>query len=195
MKKMSKTIVIVLFLVVALLLTVSCKTALPKSQPENNGMSVGVVYEGVFIDNVQEVLDIIDEIRGDMTPLEHLKIDEFHVTVSFMPKEPMLNKVGTKVKVNIVGYENGMVTVDGVTAYAEALSVRLEAEDEELQQYFEKNAMNWHITCSYSHKPVYSKYMDFSNALPVYFVVMGTFAAYLGDGAYAFSPDDLQGTK
>lgn len=53
--------------------------------------------------------------------------------------------------------------------------------------------MNWHITCSYSDKPIYSKYMDFSNASSIDYVVSGTFAAHLGDGDYAFTLDDLEG--
>ena len=189
MKKSS--LIVAIMCVFALVLSVSCKTASSNSLSENSGKQVIVIYEGVFIDNTQEVLDIISKTRGDLEPYEHQKDDEFHVTVAYEPENPMLDKIGTKVDVHITGYDREVVHVDGVEASAEALSVTLHTDDEALQQYFDKNGMNWHITCSYSLKPIYSKFMDFSDANMIDYVVTGTFAAYLGDGVYAFSVDEL----
>lgn len=91
---MKKTSLFVAFLcVLALVFAVSCKATSSNSIPSNSDTKVSVVYEGVFINNVQEVLNIIAQLRGNNEPYEHLKSDEFHVTVSFEPEQPISEMV------------------------------------------------------------------------------------------------------
>ena len=66
------------------------------------------------IDDTQAVLDIIDELRGEEEPYEHIKKDEFHVTVAFEPDTPMLDKLGTKFEVHIVGYDRELIKTEEV---------------------------------------------------------------------------------
>ena len=65
------------------------------------------------------------------------------------------------------------------------LSIVKATDDEVLQDYIDGSDANFHITCSYSQKPVYSNYIDFSNAIQADHIISGTFGAYLGDGNYS----------
>ena len=53
--------------------------------------------------------------------------------------------------------------------------MEVSSEDPEMQELLDSIDKNWHITGSYTTAARYTKYMDFSDADPVDFILKGTF--------------------
>ena len=172
------------FAVLLLLLAVSCATR--SVQPEETF----VIYEGVFIDNVNEVFNLAAELRGGKAPLQNVK-DEFHVTVAYLPESPLTEKYGAKVTVRVTAYDREkMLLEDGKEVESEAMSVVLVTSDEVLDKYIADNLESTpHITLSYTNAPKDSMNIDFGDAKEISFDITGTFGAYVKNVGYIFSPE------
>ena len=132
-------------------------------------------YEGVFL-STEEVTEAFRSV-SDEFPRFSVVPEQFHITTEYMPDTVHENLYGTEVTVRITGYQYGTSTdeTDGSTSENEGFGVEVTSENPEMQELLDSIDKNWHITGSYTTAARYTKYMDFSDADPVDFILTGTF--------------------
>lgn len=139
-------------------------------------------YEGIFLpaDKVIEVFKLV----SDEYPRYSVVPDQFHVTTEYLPETTHEELYGTEVTVHITGYKYGTVIdpEDGSSSQNEGFKVEVLSEDSAMQEFLNSIDRNWHITGSYSTAARYTKYMDFSDAVPVDFTITGRFGRGDSDG-------------
>ncbi len=149
-----------------------------------------VVYEGVFL-NSEDVLKMLEEIRGPKAPYENVS-KEYHVTTMYKPEKDFRELYGSDVNVHIIGYLNGQATADdGTITHNEALVADLISDDPILADYLSSSQEGWHITCSYETKAFYSNLMDYSKAQKVDYTLSGKFGAYINGNFVSFDRNDV----
>lgn len=94
-----------------------------------------------------------------------------------MPDTTHESLYGAEVTVHITGYKYGTSKdeTDGSTSQNEGFKVEVTSENPKMQALLDSIDKNWHITGSYTTAARYTKYMDFSDADPIDFVLTGTF--------------------
>ena len=139
-------------------------------------------YEGVFL-STEEAARIFHLVSGDFPRYSVVSIP-FHVTTEYLPEITHDELYGTEVTVHITGYKYGTSTdpEDGSTSLNEGFAVDVYAEDPEMQALLDSIDKNWHITGSYTTAARYTKYMDFSDAEPVVYIITGVFGKCDSDG-------------
>ena len=132
-------------------------------------------YEGVFLSS--EKITEAFRSASDEFPRYPVVSEPFHITTEYMPDTTHENLYGKEVTVHITGYKYGTSTdkTDGSTSENEGFKVEVSSEDPEMQELLDSIDKNWHITGSYTTAARYTKYMDFSDADPVDFILTGTF--------------------
>ena len=128
--------------------------------------------------------------QGDLQKIRNLSmIDTNPLIGSELERQFLeaLNRLGSanrEVTVHITGYKYGTVIdpEDGSASQNEGLKVEVPAEDSEMQELLDSLDRNWHITGSYSTAARYTKYMDFSDAAPLDFTIIGKFGRCDSDG-------------
>ena len=132
-------------------------------------------YEGIFL-STEEITEAFRSV-SDEFPRYPVVPEPFHITTEYMPDTVHDNLYGAEVTVHITGYQYGTSTdeTDGSTSENEGFKVEVTSEDPEMQELLDSIDKNWHITGSYTTAARYTKYMDFSDADPVDFILKGTF--------------------
>lgn len=132
-------------------------------------------YEGIFL-STEEVTEAFQSASDDF-PRYPVVPEVFHITTEYMPDTTHENLYGTEVTVHITGYLYGTSTdaADGSTSLNEGFRVEVKSENPVMQELLDHIDANWHITGSYTTAARYTKYMDFSDASPLDFVLTGTF--------------------
>ena len=139
-------------------------------------------YEGIFLP-ADEVIGIFGQV-SDGYPRYDVVPDQFHVTTEYLPETTHEELYGTEVSVHITGYKYGTAIdpEDGSASQNEGFRVEVLSDDPEMQAFLDGIDRNWHITGSYTTAARYTKYMDFSDAVPVDLTITGTFGRGDSDG-------------
>lgn len=148
-------------------------------------------YEGIFLP-AEEVIQAFKTASDDY-PRFSVVPDQFHVTTEYLPETTHDNLYGTEVSVHITGYKYGtsIDPEDGSASQDEGFKVETLSEDSEMQAFLDGIDRNWHITGSYTTAARYTKYMDFSDADPVDFTIIGRFGRCDSEGNLILeSPDE-----
>ncbi|MBQ6384945.1 MAG: hypothetical protein IJJ38_02100 [Lachnospiraceae bacterium] len=132
-------------------------------------------FEGIFL-STEEVTEAFRS-SSDEFPRYPVVPETFHITTEYMPETTHENLYGTEVTVHITGYKYGTSTdeTDGSTSENEGFKVEVTSQDPKMQELLNSIHKTWHITGSYTTAARYTKYMDFSDAEPVDFMLTGTF--------------------
>ena len=139
-------------------------------------IEIGYYYfEGIFL-STEEVTKAFRS-ASDEFPRYPVVPETFHITTEYMPETTHENLYGTEVTVHITGYKYGtsIDETDGSTSENEGFKVEVTSQDPEMQDLIDSIHKTWHITGSYTTAARYTKYMDFSDAEPVDFMLTGTF--------------------
>ena len=139
-------------------------------------IEIGYYYfEGIFL-STEEVTKAFRS-ASDEFPRYPVVPETFHITTEYMPETTHENLYGTEVTVHITGYKYGtsIDETDGSTSENEGFKVEVTSQDPEMQELIDSIHKTWHITGSYTTAARYTKYMDFSDAEPVDFMLTGTF--------------------
>ena len=138
-----------------------------------------VIYEAVFLNN-EEVERLFELVRGERPHANKPK--DYHVTTAFKPEKTAERLYGKLVSVHIVGYKDAEIATRQGMTYNEGFKVELYSTDPEMAKYISENKGNIHITGSFEDKPVYTGFIDFSDAEEVDCTFIGKFGAFDSDG-------------
>lgn len=178
-----KTIRMVIVFILFIALFGCCAHAEEVKHKSKEELELGYYYyEGIFL-TTEEVTEAFRSM-SDEFPRYHVVPELFHVTTEFMPEQTHDYLYGTEVTVHITGYKNGMSTdeTDGSISENEGFIVEVSSENPEMQKLLDSIHKTWHITGSYTTAARYTKYMDFSDAVPVDIMITGTFGWCDSDG-------------
>ncbi|MBQ9038517.1 MAG: hypothetical protein IJ119_03410 [Clostridia bacterium] len=166
--------VIVLFL--CLTLFGCCSLAAEVKHKSKEELEIGYYYyEGIFL-ATEEVMEAFQSV-SDAFPRYPILPEPYHITTEYMPDTTHESLYGAEVTVHITGYKYGTSKdeTDGSTSQNEGFKVEVTSESPKMQALLDSIDKNWHITGSYTTAARYTKYMDFSDADPIDFVLTGTF--------------------
>ena len=146
-------------------------------------------YEAFFLNN-EEVLDLLNQIRGDQ-PFEY-QTEDFHVTAIYMPSELHSQWYGEKVKVHLYSHRIEEIEDDnGDPTTNEGFGVEIITDDKELEDFVIGLYKNLHITGSYEDEAKYTEKVDFSGGEPVDITLEATFGLGYEDGTLIFDASEI----
>lgn len=138
-----------------------------------------IIYEAVFLNN-EAVEYLFKLIRGKKPHANKPK--DYHVTMAFKPETTASHLYGKLVAVHVIGYKDAEIATRQGMTHNEGFKVEVSSTDPEMAKYIAENKGNFHITGSFEDKPVYTGFIDFSDAKSVNFTLFGTFGAFTSEG-------------